>query len=479
MIKSERDYLTRTKILATVGPACDSQEMLIELIKSGVAAFRLNFSHGDYDYYEEIFQRIDKACEIMRKPVAILVDLQGPKIRIGDVNGVVTLRKNDELEITTDKIIGDKNRVSTSYKPLPQDVQVGEIILINDGLVKLEVNRIEKNSVFCRVLEGGEISSKKGLNLPGTKLSIPSITEKDFSDLEFALKHRVDFVALSFVRKADDIHHLRSWMLERNFNKQIIAKIEKPEGVDNFDEILEAADGIMVARGDLGVELNTELVPIVQKKIISRCNAVGKLVITATQMLESMITNAIPTRAEASDVANAVFDGTDVVMLSGETSVGKHPVLTVQTMRHILETTELNTPKRNNKRYEIRDDIITKVFENTNKAVVEVADEIGAKAIAVFTYAGRTAESVSKYRPQAPVFAFSNSFNTLNFLNLRWGVEPCFLKEFSEENEAIEEAMEYLKSHNLIKKNDLILFTAAAPLSENDRRTWIRFLIVE
>ncbi len=478
MIKSEKGYLTRTKILATLGPASDSLETLEELINAGVGAFRLNFSHGDYDYYEALFNNIEQACKTAKKPIAILVDLQGPKIRIGEVDGTVTLEKGADFEITTEKILGNAERVSTSYKPLPEDVTPGEIILINDGLVKLRVEKIEKNSVFCKVLEGGEISSKKGLNLPGTKLSIPSITEKDFRDLEFALKHRVDFVALSFVRKADDIHRLRSWMLERNFNKQIIAKIEKPEGVENFEQILDASDGIMVARGDLGVELNTELVPIVQKKIIKRCNAVGKLVITATQMLESMITNAIPTRAEASDVANAVVDGTDVVMLSGETSVGKHPVLTVQTMRHILETTELNTPKLNNRRYEIRDDLVSKVFENTNKAVVDVADEIGAKAIAVFTYVGRTAESLSKYRPKAPVFAFSNSFSTLNFLNLRWGVEPYFLENFSEENEAIHEAVNFLKEKKLVKQGDLVLFTAAAPLSENDRRTWMRFLIV-
>ncbi len=478
MIESEKGYLARTKILATLGPASDSPEKLKELIAAGVGAFRLNFSHGDYSYFETLFGRIDKACRETEKPIAVLVDLQGPKIRIGNVEGVITLNKGNNFEITTEEVLGNAERVSTSYKPLPKDVTPGELILINDGLVKLRVERIAKKSVFCKVLEGGEISSKKGLNLPGTNLSIPSITEKDFRDLEFALKHRVDFVALSFVRKAEDIHLLRSWMLERNFNKQIIAKIEKPEGVENFEEILEASDGIMVARGDLGVELNTELVPIVQKKIIKRCNTVGKLVITATQMLESMITNAIPTRAEASDVANAVVDGTDVVMLSGETSVGKHPVLTVQTMRHIIETTELNTPKLNNRRFEIREDLISKVFENTNKAVVDVSDEIGAKAIAVFTYAGRTAESLSKYRPKAPVFAFSNSFSTLNFLNLRWGVNPFFLERFSEENEAIHDAIELLKEKRLVKQGDLILFTAAAPLSENDRRTWMRFLIV-
>jgi pyruvate kinase len=478
MIDYEKGYLERTKILATLGPATDTLEILIQLINESVDAFRLNFSHGDYDYYEKLFGKIDKACEITNKPVAVLVDLQGPKIRIGNVNGTVTLKQGDNFEITTKETIGNNKRVSTSYKPLPDDVKIGEVILINDGLVKLEVTKIESDSVFCKVLEGGEISSKKGLNLPGTKLSIPSITEKDFRDLEFALKHRVDFVALSFVRKADDIHHLRSWMLERNFSKQIIAKIEKPEGVENFEEILKASDGIMVARGDLGVEMNTELVPIIQKKIIRRCNETGKLVITATQMLESMIHNAIPTRAEASDVANAVVDGTDVVMLSGETSVGKHPALTVRTMRHILETTELNTPKLYNTHYEIADNLESKIFENIAKAVVNVADEVKPKAIVVFTYAGRTAESLSKYRPKSPIFAFSNSFATLNFLNLRWGVEAFFLDDFSEEDEAIHKAAELLKAKGLAEAGDLLLFTAAAPLSEKERRTWMRFLIV-
>ncbi len=478
MIEYDEKYIAKTKILATLGPASDSVEMLTKLLRAGADAFRLNFSHGDYSYFETLFKKLDETRYATRIPFAILIDLQGPKIRIGKVNGEVSLKEGSVFEITTDDILGNDERVSTSYKALPQDVKPGEIILINDGLVKLQVKEIQGNSVFCEVLEGGIISSKKGLNLPGTKLSVPSVTEKDLRDLEFALKFRVDYVALSFVREARDIHFLRSWLLERGYKQKIIAKIEKPEAVENFDEILEAADGIMVARGDLGVEMETQKVPIIQKMIIEKCNKAGKLVITATQMLESMITNAIPTRAEASDVANAVLDGTDAVMLSAETSVGKHPALVVQTMNEIIKTAEKNILPKRYDEYETPPQLENKVFDSTAQSVAEIADKLNTKAIVVFTYSGRTAEKISKYRPVTPILAFSNIYETLSRLNLKWGVEPYHIEEFSEKDEGIQYVIKTLKEKKVIAEGDLILFTAVAPVSEKERRSWLHFMLV-
>ena len=478
MLKQKENYTAKTKILATLGPASDSIETLIALLENGADAFRLNFSHGNYDYYTDLFQKLETVRKKTSVPFSVLVDLQGPKIRIGEVNGTVTLKEGATFEITTDEIIGDENRVSTSYKELPNDVAVGEIILINDGLVKLRVEKIEGNSVYCKVLEGGEISSHKGLNLPGTKLSVPSVTEKDFRDLVFALQHKVDFVALSFVRKAQDIHLLRSWLIERGHKQRIIAKIEKPEAVENFDSILEAADGIMVARGDLGVEMETRLVPIIQKMIIEKSNKAGKLVITATQMLESMIHNAIPTRAEVSDVANAVLDGTDAVMLSGETSVGKHPALVVKTMNEIIKTAELNNPPKRYEEYFVPKQLESKVFDTTAQSVAEVADKLNTKAIVVFTYSGRTAETISKFRPKTPIYAFSNFYETLSRLNLKWGIEPFHTEQFNEKDEGIQSAISLLKKMGTVSEGDLLLFTAVAPVSEKERRSWIHFVVV-
>ncbi len=478
MISTYKQGKAKTKILATIGPACDKQEVMEQMILNGTDAFRLNFSHGNFEYFEKVFANIDAACNNLKKLVAILVDLQGPKIRVGEVNGKFELKQDEKIEITIDEVVGNAQLISTSYKQLISDVNIGETILINDGLINLQVVEKREKSVVCKVIAGGELSSKKGINLPGTKLSTSSITEQDFKNLEFAMNFRVDFVALSFVREAKDIHQLRSWLMERNYPTKIIAKIEKPEAVNNFDDILCASEGIMIARGDLGVEMQTEIVPIIQKQIIEKCNQTGKLVITATQMLETMINNSIPTRAEASDVSNAVVDGTDVVMLSGETSVGKNPVLVVKTMHNILKATESVNRTRKQVEYFIPNNIEDKVFENTAKAVVEIANRLSAKAIIVFTFEGRHAISLSKYRPNAPIFAFSNSFLTLNILNLRLGVEPYFLDVFSEEDSAIREATKFLLKENLIEKGDLLMFTSAAPLSDNDRRTWIRYLIV-
>ena len=475
MIKNQPDNFAKTKILCTLGPATNSVEEIKKLIDSGADGLRMNFSHGDYAFFENLFNNIHTACVEANTPVSILIDLQGPKIRVGELETPeVELVTGATIEITIDDIKGNKNIISTSYKPLVDDSRVGEAVLIDDGLLRLRISEKKERSVVCFIENGGILKPKKGMNLPGMKLSTPSVTEKDFLDLEFALKRRVDYVALSFVRSAKDITNLREWMKERKCVRPIIAKIEKKEGVDNFEEILEQADGIMVARGDLGVEMNPQDVPIIQKNIIKRCNAVGKMVITATQMLESMIVNPIPTRAEASDVANAVWDGTDVVMLSGETSVGKFPFKAVQMMNDIIIKTEQNTGVENFE-FEIPKNFEDNLFDSMGRASVAIGRQIDAAAIIVFTYKGRTACNLSKYRPDAKIIAISNSFDTINNLCLHRGITSIFQKEIDKEHLAIDNAKKLILDAGLVKAGDIVLFMAGAPYSERSRANWLRF----
>ena len=476
MSKELKQTFAKTKILATLGPATNSVEKLEELIDAGADAFRLNFSHGTYESFEKLFENINNVCKKKSMPIAILIDLQGPKIRIGNLEKEeIEIVTGDEIEITTDDIPGTKNKISTSYKLLPSDAKVGNDILIDDGLIQLKVKKKNKNSVVCEIVEGGILKPKKGMNLPDMQLSTPSFSEKDLNNLEFALNHRVDFVALSFVRKAEDIKSLRKILSEKNKVIPIIAKIEKPEAVKNFDEILNEADGIMVARGDLGVELDPEDVPLIQKQIIKKCKSVGKLVITATQMLESMIHNPVPTRAEASDVANAVWDGTDVVMLSGETSVGKFPVEAVCTMNNILLKTESSSDFNINIKYEIPQQLNDNLFDSTGNAIARIAEQINASLIVVFTHFGRKAKVISKYRPAANIIAISDNFETLNRLNIYHGIRPYFLEKFESEDFVIEKANEILLKNNLIKKGDVVIYTAGAPHTEKSRSNWMRF----
>lgn len=466
----------KTKILATLGPATSSIEKLEELINAGADAFRLNFSHGTYDSFETLFKNIDAVCKKKSMPIAILIDLQGPKIRIGNLEqDEIKIFPEDKIEITVEDVIGTKDLISTSYKLLPNDAEIGNDILIDDGLIQLKVVEKKEKSVICSIVVGGILKPKKGMNLPDMQLSTPSFSEKDLQNLEFALNHRVDFVALSFVRKAEDIKSLRKIILGKNKFIPIIAKIEKPEAVKNFEEILNEADGIMVARGDLGVELDTEDVPIIQKQIISKCKSVGKLVITATQMLESMIHNPVPTRAEASDVANAVWDGTDVVMLSGETSIGKYPVETVRTMNNILLKTESYSEFNVNIKHEIPKLLSDNLFDSSGHAIANIAEQINASLIVVFTHYGRKAKVISKYRPKARIIAISDNFDTLNRLNIYHGIIPYFLEKFETEDSAIEDVNAVLIKNNLIKKGDIVIYTAGAPHAETSRSNWMRF----
>jgi pyruvate kinase len=479
MIRPNQDSIAKTKILATLGPATQSVESIRQLILAGIDGIRLNLSHGSYDFFEEIFNSIHTACLEENSPLAVLVDLQGPKIRIGELEKPsIELVTGNLIEITVADIKGNEKIISTSYKQLVNDAKIGDPILINDGLIRLKVIQKKSKSLVCEIVNGGILTPKKGMNLPGMDLSTPSITEKDFNDLEFVLKHRVDYIALSFVRSANDVFELKNWLAAKGKTLPVIAKIEKKEAVDNLVEIINASDGVMVARGDLGVELPPQEVPVLQKSIIKQCNALGKLVITATQMLESMINSPIPTRAEASDVANAVWDGTDVVMLSAETSVGKFPFRTVQMMKDIVTKAEQHYEDRT-KNYFIKPETLQEnLFDSVGKAIVEISKQINAQAIVVFTFEGRTARIISKYRPESKIIAISNSFGTMNNLCLRWGVTSVYCENIDKEHIAIEDAKELILNAGLATKGDLIIFTAGAPYSEKSRANWLRFEVI-
>lgn len=467
---------SKTKILCTLGPVTNTSGAIEELISSGMNGVRFNMSHGNYEDFDKLFKQIEIAVKNKNVPLALLADLQGPKIRIGEIkDNYIELNPGDSIEITIDTVLGTQALISTSYKQLTEDAVIGDNILINDGLIRLTIKEIKSRSVICTVNVGGVLSSKKGMNLPGMKLSTPSVTEKDYRDLQFLKKHKVDYIALSFVRAAKDIIELKKWLKENNFEKPVIAKIEKKEAIDNLEEILDAADGIMIARGDLGVELMPQEVPLIQKAIIKKCNEKGKLVITATQMLESMITNPIPTRAEASDVANAVWDGTDVIMLSGETSVGKYPSKAVSMMRDIAIKAESSQVYSKEPDYLVPVQPEENVFDSINKAVSSISRQINAAAIGVFTYCGKTAVTLSKFRPGAKIIAVTNSIDTMNKLSLNWGVCSVYFAEMDKEHLVVDKVKQMMLEKGLIKKGDSVIFTAGTPYPDKSRSNWIRY----
>lgn len=469
----------KTKILATLGPQTSSVENIQSLIDAGVNAVRLNMSHGSYDFYSSLFENIHTARTKLNSSLAILADIQGPKIRIGElIEPQIEIFSGNKIEITTDEITGNEKNISTSYKKLNTDAEVGDLILINDGLIRLKIIRKNNSSVVCDIENGGILSPRKGMNLPGMKLSTPSITEKDFEDLNFLMDKPVDYLALSFVRKAEDINQLKEWLSKKEKTTPVIAKIEKKEAIDLFESILQVADGIMVARGDLGVELSAAKVPVIQKEIIKRCNETGKLVITATQMLESMIKSPIPTRAEAADVANAVWDGTDVVMLSGETSVGKYPVETVKMMHEIVINAEQHFIDNENIKFQVPEAFEENLFDSVLKGITSVAEQIKANAIVVFTYKGRAARGLAKFRPGAKIIALSDSFETMNNLCLRWGVNSLFIDKIDKQHAAIEEAKNLILNAGLVDKGELVIFLSRAPFSEKGRSDFLHFEIL-
>jgi pyruvate kinase len=453
--------MRRTKIVATVGPASRSPDRLEALMRAGVDVFRLNFSHGTHDEHLAVVRSARAIAARLDRPLALLQDLSGPKIRTGNLKGdVVQLVKGARLTITTDlSVEGTAERISTTYAALPHDVKSGDQILLDDGNLELRVLGTGPDGVECEVVDGGPLKSHKGINLPGVALSTPAITEKDRQDLEFGVTCGVDYVAMSFVRRAEDVREAKALIRSLGAELPLIAKIEKPQALDNLAAILEASDGVMVARGDLGVEIGTEDVPIAQKRIIAMANASGKVVITATQMLESMIENPRPTRAEASDVANAILDGTDAVMLSGESAVGQYPIEAVETMARIaVYTEEHGLAAIRTRAAELRGDGPgTPVTRSLARVAASVAEELGCKLILAFTQSGLTARLVAGHRPSVPVVAVTHEDGVYRQLALWWGVYPVRSESTENTDDLLAAGEQQLKARGLAARGDVIL----------------------
>ncbi len=456
----------KTKIVATIGPASSPKEVLKKMIEEGMSVARLNFSHGEHDIHEEVMNTLRLIDSELHTHTAILADLSGPKLRVGELKTPeVELVMGAELRITSDEIIGDANRVMVSYPDLVEDVQIGETILFDDGKLRVEVTGTEGTDVITKVTQSGMLKPRKGVNLPDTKVSLPCLTDKDLIDLEFALNHNVSWVALSFVRSEDDIKELRQKIADSGKNVRIIAKIEKPEAVENIDAIIHEADGIMVARGDLGVEIPLQNVPLVQKEIVRKCQKAGRPVIIATQMMESMIDNMSPSRAEVNDVANAVMDGADAVMLSGETSVGKFPVEVVQTMSKIITRVEdyQGIYFRDIEHESAPERVLTDAICHS---AVRLSQKTGAKAIVTMSFSGYTAFRVSSYRPNAWIFVFTSNFKILNMLSLVWGVKGFYYDKFVSTDHTIADIKYELKKAGFLDDDDLVINIASMPIAK-------------
>jgi len=469
----------KTKIVATIGPASSSKEVLREMMLSGLDVCRLNFSHGSYQFYANLIGTIRELNTELGLTTAILADLQGPKMRVGEMaDGPILLEDGSELVITTEPIKGRPGIVSTSYAQFPKDVKKGELVLLDDGKLRLEVTATDgSTTVTTRVIHGGPLSSNKGLNLPNTKISLPSLTEKDRQDLDFALDHDVDWIGLSFVRGARDIIELKHIILQREKASKVVAKIEKPEALVEIDEIIREADALMVARGDLGVEIPMERVPLVQKDIIKRCLAQHRPVIVATQMMESMITNITPTRAEVNDVANAVLDHADAVMLSAETSVGKFPVEAVKAMNRILLHMETSDAMFNVEEPGLPDNERL-VTDAICTASVRMAAAIDSKAIVTMTHSGYTAIKISSMRPKAHIFAFTSNRSILCTLNLVWGVRAQYYDKIVSTDHTIADIKHILRSKKLVKPGDLVINTASMPIAEQGMSNMLKLSAV-
>lgn len=456
--------LLRTKIVCTIGPASREPEQLVKLIRAGMDVARLNFSHGDQEGHEETIRRVREAAEQVGKPVAILGDLQGPKLRMGVMReGGVLIEPGERLVITTDDIVGEPGRVPAQYELLPKAVQPGDRILIDDGLLELTVREVTDTDIVTEVVTGGILNSNKGINLPRAALDIPAITDKDRADLAFAIEQGLDWIALSFVRTAGEVWDLKGYIRQLSaFGRQtpVISKIEKPEAINNIDEIIQASDGIMAARGDLGIELSAEAVPMLQKTIISKCNAIGKPVITATQMLDSMIRNPRPTRAEASDVANAILDGSDAIMLSGETASGKYPLQAVQTMVRIAQ--EVERAQVNGGHREMAAKAGRTFSEAVSHASVEMAIDLSAAAIVTPTVSGSTARAISRFRPPSPIVAVTPSPFTQRELMLFWGVYPLLSQRSATTDAVIADAVEAAQIAGYVKEGDVLVVTGGS-----------------
>ena len=456
--------IKKTKIVCTLGPASENEETLRELIKNGLNVCRLNFSHGSHEEHKGRMDLVKKLREELNMPTAILLDTKGPEIRTGKFDvPEVFLEEGQTFTITMKDVIGDKERCTVSYKGLANDVKPGDTILIDDGLVGLTVKEVNNDDIVCEVQNSGIVKNHKGVNVPGVKVNLPAITEKDRSDIEFGIEQGIDFIAASFVRKVSDVLAIREILEENNAEHiKIISKIENQEGVDNLDEIIEVSDGIMVARGDLGVEIPTEEIPVVQKLMIKKCNEAGKPVITATQMLDSMIRNPRPTRAEVTDVANAIYDGTDAIMLSGETAAGKYPVEAVKTMATIAKRAEETMRNRRDKINKSKN-----VTDAISYATCTTAMDLEAKAILSSTASGHTARMVSKFRPDCPIVATTSNESVRRQLALTWGVLPLMREKSANIDQVIVNSIEAAKTSNYVSKDDVVVITAGGGETTN------------
>lgn len=470
--------MRNTKIICTIGPASQSEEKLRELMLAGMNVARFNFSHGDHEEQSGKYERMRKVSKELNLPIAALLDTKGPEIRLRDFEeGKVMLEAGQKFTLTTRELMGTSEIVSISYKDLINDISVGTTILIDDGLIELTVEEITDTDIICRVENGGPVSNRKGVNVPGTDLSMPYISETDMNDILLGVELGFDFIAASFVRKKEDVLEIRKVLNERNSKMQIIAKIENMQGIKNLDEIIEVSDGIMVARGDMGVEVPLEDVPILQKQMIKRAVAAGKQVITATQMLESMIHNPRPTRAETTDIANAIYDGTTAIMLSGESAQGQYPVEAVRTMARIAERTErdVDFAGRLKKREVPQDGDTTTAISH---ATCTLAADLNVKAIISVTMSGFTAGMVSRFKPSCPIIGCTVKRLVWRQLNLQWGVIPLLIQEENTAEDLFREAVSAAEAAGLIQKGDKVIITAGVPLGISGRTNQIRVVEV-
>lgn len=473
----------RTKIVCTIGPSTSSPEIMRELMVAGMNVARLNFSHGSHADHQSTCENLRKAAAHTERNLGIMMDLQGPKIRTGKLTDGTPLHLNpgDPIAITTDDIVGTQHRISTTYTELPNDVKSGDCIFLADGVLEFKVDRVEDTTVHCTVVHGGHLGEHKGINLPGVNVSAPALTPKDIEDLEFGLEHMdIDFVALSFVRTAEDIIDLKCRIEKSGRKIAIIAKIERPEALDNFDAILEAADCIMLARGDLGVEVPLHDVPQIQKELIGKCNDVGVPVITATQMLESMIGNARPTRAEVADVANAIYDGTDAIMLSGETASGDYPIQAVNVMANIANKsdTDLNTSPPHARIVRMRESAIRKgqgsYGDAVGQAACRTAHAIGAKRILCFTKLGYTAALIARYRPTVPITVVTMDESIRHRCSIIWGVDSELVVEPCDTDNLDKLADTILLENNLAEPGDTVILAGGVPLAIRTRTNMMK-----
>ena len=453
--------MRRTKIVCTMGPNENDYEVMKALAETMDVA-RFNFSHGDHEEHLSRLEKLRKLRKELGRPIAALLDTKGPEIRTGLLKDgqKITLREGEKIVLTTEEVVGTKEKIYINYDKLHEDVKPGNVILIDDGLIGLEVEAVNGVEIQCKVTNGGELGEKKGVNVPGVPIQLPSITDKDIEDLKFGIQEEFDFVAASFIRSADAVRQIRKILTDGGSQMKIISKIESQEGLGNIDEIIEASDGIMLARGDLGVEIDAKRIPQLQKEIIQKCNYHGKLVITATQMLDSMIRNPRPTRAEVTDVANAVYDGTDAVMLSGESANGKYPVEAVRTMASIVEYTEQFLNYKQFKTRMVEKTMYESIGNAMCAASVTTASELKATAIVASTLSGITASMISKYRPITPIYALSPSQTVTRQMMLFWGVTPIWARRAETTDELFESSVEELKERKLLKSGDLCVITA-------------------